>query len=157
MNSKLHLLLVALPLAALTACSSSSSSGGPTADAAASQEAAAADSGTVADASGDAPASVCGHPGDMGNALGVGRYCASQNDCTGGSGALICATADPSENAYFCTMVCNECSPAGFCGTGATCVCQAPGACGCTPNACSALFPDAGNGPCVGDAGTGGD
>jgi hypothetical protein len=62
------------------------------------------------------------------------------------------ATAPANLQSYFCTLACDECSPAGFCGTGASCVCNVRG-CGCVPDTCPALIPDAGNPPCVADAG----
>ncbi len=160
--------LAIAPAGAIAACSSSSSSSGGTTPAAAVAQ----DSGTPAVDSGSggdagAPTSVCGHPGDMGNSLGVGMYCNTAEDAGCPSTAPICSdienAATPSMPTFFCVQVCNECSPPGFCGSGASCVCQAPGECGCTPNSCSALFPDAGNGPCTAgdgggsDAGTSGD
>jgi hypothetical protein len=106
------------------------------------------------------PFSACGHPGDQGNDAGVGKYCQFISDCPSG---LLCSTLNnnppPNDqhNTYFCVLVCDPCnSRPGFCGAGASCVCQAVGACGCTPNNCSSVFPDGGNPPC-GDAGTPGD
>ena len=136
------------------ACSSSSSSSGGT------------DSGTPRDAvagetgSADSGAtSACGHPGDKGNSLGVGQYCTSQ-DCP--STAPVCSvlnnTSEPANmQTFFCVLPCTACSPAGFCGDGASCVCSSAG-CGCIPDSCSALIPDAGNPPCdagASDAGKG--
>jgi len=76
--------------------------------------------------------SVCGHPGDTGNSLGVGKYCAALSDCSG-QAAGICATlGDP--DAHFCTTTCTD-GDATACGDGATCACE-DGQCGCVPNSC---------------------
>ena len=95
----------------------------------------------VAACSSDAPARsldaaglglVCGNPGDRGNALGVGKYCAALSDCSG-QAAGICATlGDP--DAHFCTTTCTD-GDATACGDGATCACE-DGQCGCVPNSC---------------------
>src|SRR5579863_7676364 len=84
-------------------------------------------SGSNEDAGTDA-GSACGHPGDMGNSLGVGKYCQYRSDCPG---ALLCSSLNNSPtnplNTYFCTLVCDPCSsPPTDCGAGATCVCQGP-------------------------------
>jgi hypothetical protein len=99
----------------------------------------------------DAGPSVCGHPGDVGNSKGIGKYCTLLMDCP--YTAPICSDIanDPlnsSLHTFFCVLPCDQCSPADFCGEGASCVCQAPDQCGCTPNTCQAIFPDAGNPPC---------
>jgi hypothetical protein len=75
---------------------------------------------------------VCGHPGDVGNALGVGKYCSQIPDCSGQSAGICAILGDP--NAHFCTKTC----PMGSvdaCGSGATCACQGS-QCGCVPDAC---------------------
>jgi hypothetical protein len=119
--------LIAILAALTAACSSSSSSG--------------SDAGAQ-DAAADVY-SACGHPGDMGNSLGIGKFCSSVADCAGTGIPTICATlGDPSE--HFCTAMCTPADAAmpeggtGFptnCGEGATCECST-GGCGCTPNQC---------------------
>jgi hypothetical protein len=131
------------------------------------------DAGTAADSG---PASACGHPGDMGNSLGVGKYCASSNDCP--STAALCSTIEasildnpsiPATN--FCLIPeCDPCSPAApQCGENAFCACYAVGECGCAPLSCMNIQPldagvvcvdagpsDAGNADAgAGDAGSG--
>jgi hypothetical protein len=78
-------------------------------------------------------ASVCGHPGDTGNSLGVGEYCNNLSTCSHNSKATLC-TILGSDNAYFCTMAC---SGAGSteCGENASCTCSG-GQCGCFPDRC---------------------
>jgi hypothetical protein len=103
--------------------------------------------------------SACGHPGDMGNSLGVGQYCNEQSDaapaCPTG---LICSDIENSSEpanlqTFFCTLP--ECTACTSCGTGASCVCQAPGACGCVPDTCAGIFPDGGSPPACAEGGTG--
>ena len=88
----------------------------------------------MADASVDAFESDCGKPGDTGNELGIGKFCASLSDCNGTPSAPLCSSlGDP--NTHFCTKTC----PMGStdsCGTGAQCVCNSSNQCGCTPSAC---------------------
>ena len=101
------------------------------------------------------PTSACGHPGDLGNSIGVGQYCTAQGTCP--SAMEVCSTINnPVEAAdlqtYFCVLPCSPCSAPSFCGEGASCVCSLQG-CGCTPNACEALFLDAGTAACVPDGG----
>ncbi|MDB4970845.1 MAG: hypothetical protein JWN44_6534 [Myxococcales bacterium] len=79
-------------------------------------------------------ASVCGHPGDTGNSLGVGKYCTKITDCSGNSGAILC-TVLGSDNAYFCTMSCKGADMGNECGENAACVCSG-GQCGCFPDRC---------------------
>jgi len=120
----------------LVACSSSSSSNAP------------------ADASADAaeepfnPKSSCGHPGDMGNSLGVGKFCQyTIADCGMNLKARLCTTLDPKGNDnYFCTFPCHPTDPPDVCGENARCACD-PGsgdACGCFPTACDGPRPDGG-------------
>jgi hypothetical protein len=92
--------------------------------------------------------SSCGHPGDPGNSKGVGKFCTSIADCTGGGRTTnICsalgnkATPSPSDT-YFCTIY--PCHPDGGvsneCGENAACVCGSSGGnagCACTPTACA--------------------
>jgi hypothetical protein len=80
----------------------------------------------------DAFQSTCGQPGDMGNELGVGKFCQSLSDCSGSAG-LCSSIGDPTT--HFCTFVCQQTGSAGQCGTNATCECQG-NQCGCTPNSC---------------------
>lgn len=85
--------------------------------------------------------SVCGHPGDTGNSLGVGKFCQKLTDCTSNTKATLCSTLG-SDNAFFCTMTCTP--PATDmgsteCGENAYCQCgsgSAQSGCGCYPNAC---------------------
>ena len=79
-------------------------------------------------------ASVCGHPGDTGNSLGVGQYCTKLTDCTANPKATLCTTLG-SDNAYFCTMTCGGPDLGGECGESASCQC-AGGQCGCFPDRC---------------------
>ena len=79
------------------------------------------------------PESLCGQPCDRGNSLGVGRYCAIQDDCAEVVGG-ICSRIQPAKMAWFCTTVCAK---DGDCGEKARCVCDAmAGGCGCTPEGC---------------------
>jgi hypothetical protein len=84
----------------------------------------------------DAFDSICGQPGDVGNEVGVGKFCNTIGDCSSTPQAHLCATlGDP--KAHFCTRICsNEDAGVDVCGTGATCTCGGGGTCGCTPNAC---------------------
>lgn len=86
----------------------------------------------AADASVDAYASKCGKPGDTGNDLGIGKFCASLGDCT--NAAPLCSSiGDP--DTHFCTKTC----PMGStdaCGMDASCTCDSSNRCGCTPNSC---------------------
>jgi hypothetical protein len=80
-------------------------------------------------------ASLCGHPGDTGNSLGVGKYCTSLGDCTSNTKATLCSILG-SDNTYFCTFACSGTADLSTeCGENATCQCQG-GQCGCFPNAC---------------------
>jgi len=85
--------------------------------------------------------SVCGHPGDTGNSLGVGKYCMKIADCSANSKATLCSTLG-SDSAFFCTMPCTP--PANDlgnsdCGENAFCQCgsgSSQSGCGCYPNSC---------------------
>lgn len=110
------------------------------------------DSGLAPDAGPDAgPFSICGYPGDVGiNDAGIGQYCSNSGQCP--FTAPLCSSinnlpAKPELDTYFCVLPCDECDATDFCGAGATCVCQSPHNCGCTPNACSNIFPDGGTPP----------
>jgi hypothetical protein len=88
----------------------------------------------MADASADAFESDCGKPGDQGNELGVGKFCASLSDCNTTSSAPLCSSlGDP--QTHFCTKTC-QMGSTGSCGTGAECVCNSSNQCGCTPSVC---------------------
>ena len=86
--------------------------------------------------------SVCGHPGDTGNSLGVGKFCMKISDCSSNSKATLCSTLG-SDNAFFCTMPCTP--PANDlgnsdCGENAFCQCGSgsqQSGCGCYPNSCT--------------------
>lgn len=84
------------------------------------------------DAAVDAFESDCGKPGDTGNELGIGKFCASLSDCDA-SAPLCSSLGDP--NTHFCTKTCQMGSMTA-CGTGAECVCNSTNQCGCTPSAC---------------------
>ena len=85
--------------------------------------------------------SICGHPGDVGNSLGVGKFCMKISDCSANSKATLCSTLG-SDNTYFCTMTCTP--PANDmgsteCGENAICQCgsgSAQSGCGCYPTSC---------------------
>ena len=94
------------------------------------------DAPAVMDAAGpmDACDSDCGCPGDQGNELGIGKFCASLNDCSTTPSAPLCSSLGSSDT-HFCTRTC----PMGdnsVCGTGAECTCNASNQCGCTPSVC---------------------
>jgi hypothetical protein len=85
--------------------------------------------------------SRCGHPGDPGNSIGVGKFCRTGNDCTGpGLKTNVCSalgnggTPMPSDT-YFCTIYpCHPDAGTNECGDNAACVCQGP--CACAPTGC---------------------
>jgi hypothetical protein len=93
--------------------------------------------------------SSCGHPGDTGNSIGVGKFCKSIADCSGaGLKTNICSalgngsTPSPSDS-YFCTVY--PCHPVdggmdtAECGENADCVCggsSGGSGCACTPTSC---------------------
>jgi hypothetical protein len=84
----------------------------------------------------DAFFSNCGHPGDVGNELGVGKFCAGQQDCSNTTGAPLCSSLGDSTT-HFCTTTCSSMGSAGQCGTGAIeCTCNSSNQCGCTPSMC---------------------
>ena len=86
------------------------------------------------DAAVDAYYSLCGQPGDMGNELGIGKFCASLSDCNGTTAAPLCSSiGDP--DTHFCTKTCQMGSTTS-CGTGAECTCNNNNQCGCTPSVC---------------------
>ena len=76
---------------------------------------------------------ICGNPGDLGNSIGVGKFCDDLGDCSDTTGAPICAIlGDPL--AHFCTKTCTV-DDVGACAEDAACECG-NGGCGCTPNIC---------------------
>lgn len=75
--------------------------------------------------------SNCGHPGDKGNLLGVGKFRQKLLDCSDNVKAFLCTTIADSSN-DFCTF---RCKVDADCGADAKCQCAA-GGCGCFPNAC---------------------
>jgi hypothetical protein len=88
----------------------------------------------------DAFFSICGHPGDQGNELGIGKFCKVLDDCGSNGAANLCSSlgndpAHPDQNSFFCTFECSATSPAGTCGTGAACQCASAG-CACAPTTC---------------------
>ena len=121
-----------LPLSIFAACGTTTTGGtdaGVTADMA---------KGKVTDM---ALLSQCGKPGDVGNNLGVGKFCMLLSDCDGKAG--LCSSLgngpDPAaSDTYFCTILCK--SDGGVdCGDNATCTCgdaNGMGGCACTPNSC---------------------
>jgi hypothetical protein len=86
------------------------------------------------DAAPDAFESDCGFPGDVGNELGIGRFCQSLGDCTDPRAPLCSILGD--QDTHFCTKTCQATGPAAQCGTGAECTCNASNQCGCTPTIC---------------------
>lgn len=78
--------------------------------------------------------SQCGHPGDTGNSLGVGKFCTMLSDCSSNTKATLCTTLGSSDE-FFCTMLCSSTGPANQCGENARCACD-NGQCGCYPTAC---------------------
>ncbi|HEX8952665.1 MAG TPA: hypothetical protein VF945_12505 [Polyangia bacterium] len=92
--------------------------------------------------------SRCGHPGDVGNSLGVGKFCTNQGpDCSGNSMAKSCSallngqTPSPTDS-YFCSFLCATTDPPGVCGENAACLCSSPTSCACIPTSC--IPPDGG-------------
>ena len=79
--------------------------------------------------------SACGHPGDKGNSLGVGRFCQALSDCEGTPHPTLCTILGSSDN-FFCTFMCKP-GDAGLteCGENARCACEG-NQCGCFPTAC---------------------
>ena len=102
------------------------------------------------------PAGSCGQPGDMGNELGVGRFCTpGGRQCATAPQARICVVdLSPADMQWYCTRLCSADSD---CGTDAVCIGDARGM-GCLPARCAPPRPDAGTGTDAGagtDAGTG--
>ncbi|HEY2744537.1 MAG TPA: hypothetical protein VGL86_07935 [Polyangia bacterium] len=92
--------------------------------------------------------SQCGHPGDVGNSLGVGKFCTNQGpDCTGNGMATSCSAlfngqTPSASDTYFCSFQCHSTDPAGVCGENAACLCNSSNICACIPTSC--IPPDGG-------------
>jgi hypothetical protein len=86
--------------------------------------------------------SRCGHPGDVGNSLGVGQFCTNQGpDCTANSKAKSCSAlfngqTPSADDTYFCSFQCMATDPPGTCGDNAACLCNSSGICACIPTKC---------------------
>ena len=86
--------------------------------------------------------SRCGHPGDVGNSLGVGKFCTNQGpDCSGNGMANLCSAlvngqTPSADDSYFCSFTCSSSDPPGTCGDNATCLCNASSQCACIPTSC---------------------
>jgi hypothetical protein len=85
--------------------------------------------------------SLCGHPGDVGNSKGIGKYCMDSTMCGGGQMASVCSTVMPIPQGpiYFCTYPCNPNATTPQCAENATCTCLSasnPNLCGCVPDTC---------------------
>ena len=134
MRSLLTIGSLAAILAATVGCGSSSDGKG--------------DGGGAADLSATAAGpdmallSRCGHPGDVGNSLGVGKFCTNQGPDCGGNGmattcsALFNGQTPSASDTYFCSFSCVSTSPPGFCGENAACLCNSSNVCACIPVAC---------------------
>jgi hypothetical protein len=78
--------------------------------------------------------SNCGFPGDEGNELGIGKFCASLGDCASTTAAPLCSSLGD-DTTHFCTKRCDMGST-DMCGTDAECTCNGSNQCGCTPTVC---------------------
>ncbi len=91
------------------------------------------------DAAVDAFYSTCGQPGDVGNDLGVGKFCTDLADCASTPSARLCSIVGD-KTTHFCTKTCAGSGSAGsgMCGSDASCTCDtsSPPQCGCVPNSC---------------------
>jgi hypothetical protein len=83
----------------------------------------------------DAFESDCGRPGDVGNELGIGKFCAQISDCNDTPMAPLCSSLGD-RNTHFCTKTCQSGGAPDQCGTATECVCNANNQCGCTPSSC---------------------
>lgn len=83
----------------------------------------------------DAFESDCGKPGDVGNELGIGKFCLSLSDCADTVAAPLCSSLGGPDT-HFCTKRCTMGGPADQCGTATMCVCNGSNQCGCTPSVC---------------------
>jgi len=113
----MRLIIVSIALAVAVACSSSGDKKTPDAFVPAV----------------DAFQSTCGHPGDTGNEMMIGKFCESFSDCPQ-SAPLCSIIGDPTT--HFCTRTCQGSGSNATCGTNTTCTCNSSNQCGCTPNAC---------------------
>lgn len=78
------------------------------------------------------PGMGCAAPTDLGNSLGVGKYCETNADCRGNGRATFClAPFDSASN--FCSFI--GCMTDADCGEDTTCVVQTSGS-ACVPNMC---------------------
>jgi hypothetical protein len=89
------------------------------------------------------PESTCGHPGDSGNSVGVGKYCMALSDCP--STAPLCTaiengTEPVNGQSYFCTVTCAS-GDNSKCGDNASCICQNAIECACVPTSCGTTAP----------------
>jgi hypothetical protein len=88
------------------------------------------------------PLSQCGHPGDVGNSKGVGKFCLGFSECANQPASICSALGNggtpSSSDTYFCTIIgCATTQPPPDCGPGATCVSDPQGrGSACTPNSC---------------------
>src|SRR5438309_11830004 len=110
MRSLLARITFAVVVGAFAGCGSSSNSG---------------DGGGAADLSASASSpdmellSRCGHPGDVGNNFGVGKFCTNMGpDCTANGKATMCSAlfngqTPSASDAYFCSFQCFMTDPAG--------------------------------------------
>src|SRR3954469_19000163 len=86
--------------------------------------------------------SRCGHPGDVGNSLGVGKFCTNQGpDCGGNGKATLCSAlfngqTPSADDTYFCSFQCSATDPPDTCGENATCLCNSSNQCACIPTRC---------------------
>jgi len=93
------------------------------------------DGNKTPDASVDAYYSECGYPGDLGNELGIGKFCPNGlSDCADTPSAPLCSSLGSSVT-HFCTKTC-QMGSTDQCGTGAECTCDNSNRCGCTPSSC---------------------
>ena len=84
------------------------------------------------------PSTACSDPCNVGNELGVGRYCTpGHGECNqnGAVGGFIFCTKDyePTETVQYCTGACKVDAD---CGTGAYCSGSGQGSKGCIPATC---------------------
>ena len=79
--------------------------------------------------------SDCGKPGDVGNSLGVGKFCSKLTDCEGNGKAVLCTILGDDRN-FYCTFACKPSDAGDECGENAHCACST-GGCGCFPDRCN--------------------
>lgn len=89
------------------------------------------------------PESTCGHPGDTGNNLGIGKYCMTLGDCP--TTAPLCTAIENgiepvNAQSYFCTTTCTS-GDNSKCGDNANCICQTANTCACVPVSCGTTAP----------------